>query len=298
MLSNRAQRMKERLKKISPIAAEADISVCRKAQDDLGKLMAMANARRGKLSYSDVPFKQFEAKLIEPPKPHSESILLYLHGGGYTAGGIDYATGFGSLLAENTELRVLCAAYRLAPEYRAPAPVEDALAAYKYLLTLDYAPEDIILAGESAGGGLCYALALKLKELSMQQPRAIAALSPWTDLACTGESFTKIVESDPSLHADELRYYVRLYAGEDTKNPLTSPLYGELAGLPPSCIIAGGDELLLSDSTRMADRLTASGCEAHLYVEPGMWHVYPLYRTPEADAAMAVLKAFIWDKAR
>ena len=150
--------------------------------------------------------------------------------------------------------------------------------AYRYLLSKGYGPRHILLCGESAGGGLCYALCLKLKELGMEQPCGVIAISPWTDLTGSGSSYEANRDKDPSLTREVLDFYARCYAGEaDKKSPLLSPLFGDLAGLPPSLLFAGGDEILLDDSRRLQEQLTACGCKSRLHIAPERWHAYVLY---------------------
>ncbi len=283
--------LREQLRLLKPIVRRATIRDARIVQNKYGELGARAAA--SKVDYIPEPFENFKAAWAIPKEPDaSQRVILYLHGGGYTAGHLDYALGFGSLLASRAGLRVLCAAYRLAPEFAFPAAVDDALEAYQRLLERN-APQNIILAGESAGGGLIYCLCLRLKELGLPQPHAIVALSPWSDLAMTGESYQSNLEHDPSLVRESLAYYAQLYAGDHLTDPLVSPLYGDLRGLPPSLIIAGSDELLRDDATRLHDRLRECGCASTLEVVEGMWHVFVVFPLPEAQRALEKICAFI-----
>lgn len=285
--------IKEQIRLIKPIKDKMSIETARGAQDKLGRLgRKMAGTRvtaeRGQLAGVETAF----VRANHPDAGHR--VLLYLHGGGYVAGNLDYALGFGSLLAERLRLDVYCAAYRLAPEHPFPAALEDAFAAYSHLLELGYAPEEITLIGESAGGGLVFCLALLLKEKGMPQPCSLVAISPWTDLAMRGASYRDNQRCDPSLNIQQLHEYAACYAASaDLENPLISPLYGDLSGLPRSLIIVGGDELLLDDARMMHERLRAAGCAAELLAEDYMWHVYVLYGTPEADQAMSRIAAFL-----
>ena len=134
------------------------------------------------------PFEKFSGAWVIPKDVRREGVMLYLHGGGYACGGMEYATGFGAMLADITGMRVFCAVYRLAPEHPYPAAPEDALESYRYLLSKGYAPDHIVLCGESAGGGLCYALCLQLKTMALPMPGCIVVVSPWTDLTASGAS--------------------------------------------------------------------------------------------------------------
>lgn len=292
MPSLQGKLLSEQLRLLKPIVRRSTIQDARFVQNKYGELGARANARR--VSFEPARFEQFDAAWVRPRQGGSaDSAILYLHGGGYTAGHLDYALGFGSVLAAETGIPTLCAAYRLAPEFVFPAALEDALAAYRHLLQAGYLPQRISLAGESAGGGLIFALCLKLRSLNLPLPGRLAALSPWTDLAMTGASYTLNERVDPSLVRESLAYYAHLYAKDELQNPFVSPLYGRLDGMPPSLLIAGTDELLRDDSVRMADALRGCGCACTLRLYEGMWHVFPVFSIPESRQALAELSAFL-----
>ena len=275
---------------LNPLLRRLDLNAMRKLQDALGVLGATALA--GGVAIEDEPFDDFDAAWAIPKDAQADRAILYLHGGAYTAGCLAYAKGFGGLLAEATGRRVMCVGYRLAPEYPYPTALDDALAAYRRMLET-CGPEDILLAGESAGGGLCFCLCLKLKELGLPLPSRIVAMSPWTDLTMDQSRYPGERESaDPVLSVEGLRYSARLYAGDHAGEPTVSPLFGDLEGLPPSLILAGSEELLLGDSVEMAEKLRAQGCECELNVEEGMWHAYVLYGIPEARAALARIRDY------
>ncbi len=278
---------------LNPLLKRMDLKAARMLQDALGVLGATALA--GGVSYVDEPFEEFDAAWAVPKGAEEDKAILYLHGGAYTAGCLSYAKGFGGVLAETTDRKVLCVGYRLAPEFPYPAALDDALTAYRRMLET-YAPDDILLAGESAGGGLCYCLCLKLKELGLPQPGRIIALSPWTDLTMTREGYPAEGESaDPVLSVEGLKYSALMYAGERVDEPTASPLYGDLSGLPESLIFAGSDEILLGDSVEMAKKLERQGCACELHVEEGMWHAYVLYGIPEAKAALERIREYTAD---
>ena len=284
--------LREELRLLKPLITRADIGTCRVLQDRLGELGARAAASRTVVE--SVPFSRFQAAAVLPADCSDASrAVLYLHGGGYTAGSLSYALGFGSVLALHLGLPVLCAAYRLAPEDPFPAALDDACSAYLSLLSAGLAPENITFIGESAGGGLLYALCLRLKAQGLPLPGRLAALSPWVDLTLSGRSYVENAKKDPCLSEDSLRDYAACYAGHDLRNPLVSPIFGDLRGLPSSLIFAGGDELLLDDAEMLQERLKAAGCESELHIEPGLWHVYPLYGIPEANAALHKIRRFV-----
>lgn len=285
-----AKTIRAQLNLIKPLMQGLSLDASRRAQDMVGELME-AKYRR---SVIDRPhnFGNFDGAWLIPYDQRRQGVILYLHGGGYTCGGIDYAKGFASMLAAVTGARVFCAAYRLAPEHPYPTAIDDACEAYDYLLSKGYAHGRITLCGESAGGGLCYALCLKLKELGRPQPCGVIAISPWTDLTLSGSSFETNADSDPSLTKEQLAFYANCYAG-DTNDPMVSPLFGDLGGLPPSVIFAGGDELLLSDSERMHRALLSAGCQSRIIVAPQRWHGYLLYGLEEDRKDMRSLCRFL-----
>ncbi len=275
---------------LNPLLKRMDLKAMRKLQDALGVLGATALA--GGVAFLDEPFDEFDAAWAVPKDVSSDKAILYLHGGAYTAGCLSYARGFGGLLAQETGRKVLCVGYRLAPEFPYPAALNDALEAYKRMLKT-YAAKDILLAGESAGGGLCFCLCLKLKALGLPLPEKIVAASPWTDLTMAEERYPAGVDSaDPVLSVEGLKYSAQMYAGERVGEPTVSPLYGDLRGMPPSMILAGAEELLLGDSVEMAEKLNAQGSTCELHVEEGMWHVYVLYGIPEAKAALQRIRDY------
>ena len=282
--------LRGQIKLLNPIISSATLEQTRKGQDALAKLGT--RAVENSVAFHDLRLPNFDAAWAIPLAGRVTQAIVYLHGGAYAAGGLDYAKGFGGLLAQATGRAVLCVGYRLAPEDPFPAALEDAMASYREAL-LRYAPGDIVLVGESAGGGLCFALTLHLKEQGMQLPARIVAVSPWTDLTMTRD-VAELEKQDPLLTRDGLDHYAHLYAGQqDRKSPLVSPLYGDLAGLPPSLIIAGSHEILLDDSRLLAARLQDAGCECQLHVEEGMWHVYVLYPVPEAKDAMRMIEEYL-----
>lgn len=285
-----AKTIRAQLALMSPLLHKCSLETCRRGQDRLGDLMKAAHHRQ--VMVKNHPFDDFCGSWIIPKDERRQGVVLYLHGGGYTCGSLDYAKGFGSTLSAECGVRVFCAAYRLAPEHPYPAALDDALTAYQYLLDKGYAPQRITLCGESAGGGLCYCLCLKLKELEMPLPGGIVALSPWTDLTGSGDSYETNREADPTLTREVLQYYADCYT-DDKENPLVSPLLGDLSGMPPSLIYVGGDEILLSDSQMLHKKLQAAHCKSHLTVAPGLWHGYLLYPIKEAKQDFDTMNHFL-----
>ncbi|MCY1278903.1 putative acetyl-hydrolase LipR [compost metagenome] len=228
----------------------------------------------------------------------SRGLLLYLHGGAYVLGSPATHRGLCASLARRARMAVCVLDYRLAPEHPYPAAREDAVAAYRALLELGHRPQEIVIAGDSAGGNLCLSSVLALKEQGLPLPAALVCLSPWADLS--GTRMHQPPAGDPMLHPDWLRQAVELFCppGMDRCDPGLSPLYGKLAGLPPLLIQVGEDELLLNDSLRLAERARAAGVAVRLERYPGLWHVFQanVGRLAAADQAVARIIAFIHEQ--
>ena len=269
-----AKRVRAQLNLFKPVMTSCSLEASRKGQDKLGELMTALH--RSEIMTKNHDFQHFQGAWIMPQDQRRGGVVLYLHGGGYTCGSLEYAKGFSSVLATECGVRVFCAAYRLAPEHRYPAAVEDALEAYQYLLKKGYAGHQILLCGESAGGGLIYALCLKLKELGLPLPCGLIGISPWTDLTGSGKSYEENREVDPSMSPELLQFYAKCYT-DDPADPLCSPLFGDLTGFPPSLLFVGGDEVMLDDTRMLHQKLVKSGCRSKLIVAPERWHAYVLY---------------------
>jgi len=221
--------------------------------------------------------------------------VLYLHGGGYTTGSPALYRHFTARIATAVRAHVLVIDYRLAPEHPFPAALDDADAAYRWLLAGKAEPRSTVIMGDSAGGGLALALLLKLRDGGRDRPVAAVALSPWTDLALTGASLAHNARSDPMLNLADTRLFADSYlAGADPCHPYASPLYGDPAGLPPTLIQAGSDEILRDDAVRIAEKMRAAGCHVEIEVWPRMPHAWHLFAPvlPEANAAIARIGAF------
>ena len=221
--------------------------------------------------------------------------VLFLHGGGYVTGSPALYRHFTWRIATAARARVLAIDYRLAPEHPFPTALDDALAAYRWLLAGTADPQRTAVIGDSAGGGLAFALLLRLRDDGLELPAAAVALSPWTDLALTGTSLSLNAKSDPMMNAADARLFADCYlAGSNPRNPYASPLYGNPTGLPPSLIHVGSDEILHDDAVRMAENLRAAGCQVQIEVWPRMPHGWHLFAPvlPEARTAIARIGAF------
>ena len=224
--------------------------------------------------------------------------ILFLHGGGYAVGSPALYRHITWRFAEAAQRRVVTPDYRLAPEHPFPAALDDAHRAWLACVRSGADPRRSAFVGDSAGGGLALALALRLRDEGAPLPGAIVAISPWTDLAVTGAS-AKPGASDPMLSADDLAPIAAQYlAGADPRSPYASPLYGDARGLPPTLIQVGSDEILVDDSVRMAKRMREAGCDVTLELWPRMPHVWHAFAPvlPEAGQAIARVGAFIREK--
>jgi acetyl esterase/lipase len=215
--------------------------------------------------------------------------LLYLHGGGYVVGSPDTHAGLAGELARRAGLRAVSVDYRMAPEHPFPAAVDDGLAAYRELLATGTDPRDLVVAGDSAGGGLSIALLLAAREAGLPQPAAVVTFSPWADLTLTGDSMRAKETADPIFTEADVRAYADLYVGTgDRAHPLASPVFADLTGLPPLLVQVGANEVLLDDAVRLAGRAGADDVDVTLEVGPGLPHVFQHHygRLDEADAAL------------
>lgn len=215
--------------------------------------------------------------------------ILYLHGGAYCAGSADSHREMVARIARQAEREAYIIEYRLAPESPYPAAVDDAMKAYIALLAEH---QDIVLVGDSAGGGLAMALADTIAQTEFAQPSAMVLLSPWADLTCSGESFTTNSDIDPMLSPAWLTSSATMYAGDKPlEHPGISPLFGNHSHLPRTLIQVGSDEILLSDSIRTAEALKAAGVDAELQIYEGMWHVFQFHAAllkPSRKAVYAI----------
>ncbi len=236
------------------------------------------------------------AEWIEGPDIDRGRVLLYFHGGGYVVGSIATHRAMVAQIAAEAGMRALLIDYRLAPEHPFPAAVEDAVAAYRFLLDDGYKHDQIALGGDSAGGGLTLACLLSLREANEELPEAAILLSPWVDLEGLGESMTTRADADPMVARDGLLKMSAMYlGGESAKNPLAAPLHADLAGLPPLYIQAGTAETLLDDATRIEEKARTAGVATEMDLYPDLVHVFQAFapHVPESVEAIQKLGAYL-----
>jgi acetyl esterase/lipase len=234
------------------------------------------------------------AAWIETPGARKDAAILYLHGGGYILGGIQTHKELVARISRATGLRCLAIDYRLAPEHPFPAAVEDACAAYRWLLAQGIAPGRLAIAGDSAGGGLTLGTLVALRDARTPLPAAGVCLSPFTDLEGTGDSMR--TADDPLIDKDAIAMMTASYLqGRDPRQPTASPVHADYRGLPPLLLQVGTREVLLDDSRRVAERARAAGVDVTLEIGEGLIHVWQLFgpSVPESVEAVDRIGAFV-----
>jgi monoterpene epsilon-lactone hydrolase len=234
--------------------------------------------------------------IIDVAGAGSEDVILYFHGGAYAIGSAASSVGLASDLARRADTRLISVDYRLAPENPYPAALEDAVAAYRELVDSGLPTSRIAIAGESAGAGLAAATLVALNDAGLPQPSSAFLMSPWADLTLSGDSITEKAPVDPALTPGGLERRATDYiAGGDPTDGFASPIFADLAGLPPLLIQVGSHEILLDDATRLATRAAAADVAVTLEVTPGVPHVFQAFAAilDEGDAALTSAADFL-----
>ncbi len=245
------------------------------------------------LGLAGVPAEKIAHAGADPGK-----VLLHLHGGGFFAGSIKSYRHVVSRFAVAGGVTAYHLDYRLMPEHPFPAALDDAMAAYKQLLSLGIAPADLVVGGDSAGGNLAVALLLKAREEDLPQPAGLYLLSPWLDLTASGGSYDRVGVRDPIISREEIISLARIYLDGKPDNPLTSPARANPAGLPPMLFQVSGEEALLSDSLNFANRAALAGVELRLHVWPEMPHAWPIFHPFIRAGLIAIEEAGQWMRQR
>jgi acetyl esterase/lipase len=250
---------------------------------------------KGDVKVTAIKAGRTKAEWIEPENAQQHRVILYLHGGGYCTGSPDTHRHLVANLCRASSARGLLVDYRLAPEHKFPAAIEDSLDAYQWLLGQGIDPKGMVIAGDSAGGGLAIATCMALRDANATLPAAVVAMSPWTDLALTGWTMLTNSKEDPSMTPHVLGLFVRHYLqGKSPTQPLASPLYGDFRGLPPMMVHVGSTEILRDDATRLSQKAEASGTDISVEVWDGMPHIFQFFNwLPEARGSIARLGSFI-----
>lgn len=249
-------------------------------------------------SINNIDIDGLKAAILKPKTSFDKKIILQLHGGGYEISlpynNLYFAKKYASLLKDR---EVLTINYRVAPEDKFPAALEDAVKAYKYLLENEYEPNNIIIAGDSAGGGLAIATVMYLRDNNIKLPKAVITMSAWTDLTCSLNSFKNNYKKDPVFgNSTQSIIHTSTYAeGMDKKNPYISPLFGSFKDFPNMLMQVGTHEMLLDDTIEVAKKAKKAGVNVKISVYKGMFHIFQKYNgfLPEADRAWNEIKEFI-----
>ncbi|MXY52467.1 MAG: alpha/beta hydrolase [Gammaproteobacteria bacterium] len=274
----------------SPTDGGGDIHAMRRNMEDMATLTPVPDD----ISERNMDAGGVPARHVSAADVRDDRGVLYFHGGGYVMGSLNTHTELMGRISGACRAPVLGIDYRLAPEHPYPAAVEDAVASYDRLRDRGIAPGQIVIAGDSAGGGLTLACLLALKEQGKPQPAGAVLLSPWTDLTASGASVRTRADADPMIDGGVLVPMAGLYCGDTpSTTPGVSPLFGDLAGLPPLLIQVGDFEVLLDDSTRLAERAREAGVDVKLEVFDGAFHVFQHNpNLPESAQALAAIGTF------
>lgn len=259
----------------------------------MDKLDSMPRPRR--VDYVETDVGGIPAIVATPTEVTPDRHILYIHGGAYVLGSPKSHIAMCARLAKRAAATVTVIDYRLAPEHVYPAAIDDCVAAYRAIIA-DVHPSLVTIAGDSAGGGATLATLGALKAAADPMPGAAYVLSPWADLTASGESVVTRAPFDPMFDGDGLHDAAITYAGDTPlDHPGISPLFADPTGYPPTLIQTGMDEILLSDSTRLAERYEAAGVEVRLDLRDDLWHVYQMLAgyMPEATDALVRAAVFI-----
>ncbi len=288
--------------KRKPKEREDEARVARQARLKLGRMPSYAlptipdGLRIRPVSFATLDGDAVRGEWLDWKTDCPPATMLYLHGGGYIACSPYTHRPITVALATLLRGRVFALDYRLAPEHRFPAALDDAVAAYRWMVeTQSASPRRLLIAGDSAGGGLALSTLIRLRELGLPLPAGATLYSPWTDLAGTGETLETNTERDAMFYGAGIRLAGRIYAGDTPPDhPLVSPLYADLTGLPPLQIFASSSEVLLDDARRLAARARVAGVSVELRIEDDLPHVWPLFcrLIPEGRRTLAQTAAF------
>jgi len=239
------------------------------------------------------------AEWVRAPGIQKERAILYLHGGGYVMGSLNTHRSLVGEVSRAAQAAALLVDYRLAPEHPFPAAVEDGVSAYRWLLDQGFAPKNLAIAGDSAGGGLAVATLVSARDQGLPMPAAAVPISPWSDMTCSNESYKTRAEADPMVGSGNIGDMARLYLqGKDPKLPYASPNFADLRSLPPLLIHVGRDEVLLDDSIKLDQKAKADGVNSTLEIWEDMIHVWHAFHPmlPEGREAIARVGSFLREK--
>lgn len=271
-----------------------DLERQRVGQEVLGRLVAPMLG----MTFEPFDLAGMNAAWVRPDRGHDRRrAILYCHGGGYTSGNLGYSRPLSAKLSSITGWQTLSFEYRLAPEHPFPAAIDDAMKAWDYLMYLGYGAHDIVLAGDSAGGNMALVLCHQLKAAGRKLPGRLVLMSPWTDMTASGKSYTERADIDPTITMDYIKAVRGVYARDNSlTSPLLSPLFGDFSDFPPTLIQVGSNEILLSDSVRLRDRMLMAQVPCKLEVWSNMWHIFQMYPLKRAGEAMESIGRFLLEQ--
>lgn len=279
----------------SPFDVNTPLAQQRANLERQGKFAIMPS----KVEVQPVSIAEMYAEWISPFEAKDDRAILYLHGGGYTMGSCNTHRALASRIALAGRTPTLLINYRLAPEFPFPAALEDAIAAYHWLLDRGIAANRLVFAGDSSGGGLAIAAAVALRDQKDRLPAGIVCISPWADLTLSGETISTCSITDPLISRETSELHASRYVGQqDPKSPLISPVFADLSEFPPMLIQVGEHEILRSDSSRLAENARQAGVDVTLEVWDGMWHVWHAFAglVPESQRAIERIGSFIYER--
>lgn len=290
-MSNELEELKNELAtRLAAAEAPESLMETRSNHDEAGSKMKLAQGVKEK----EIDLNGVNGIKFTPSEMHPSNIL-YFHGGGYVVGSPTSHRSMTSHIASASHSVVWSMDYRLGPEHHFPAAVEDGLTSYRGLLESGYDPQKVVISGDSAGGGLSVATAIRIKEEKLPMPAALVLISPWTNLASNGWSYQHKAKSDPVVHQNILINCSEQYlGGADCRHPLASPIEADLSHLPPMLIQVGAEEILLSDSITLAERAGGANVEVVLEVWPKMFHVFQYYHHRLRHANEAISRIGTW----
>ena len=290
MASKELEMVLEFLKAL-PMTPDQTVQEQRAAYESMPQAPLADDVKCEKVDAGGVP-----AEWISTPESVEERVIFYLHGGGYTIGSINTHRPLISLIARAAKARALAIDYRLAPEDPFPAAVEDSVTGYRWLISTGVNPARVVIAGDSAGGGLTVATLVALRDAGEPLPAAGVCISPWVDMEALGDSMNTKAEVDPMVQREGLVDMAKVYlGGADPRTPLAAPIYADLKGLPPLLIQVGTSETLLDDATRLAERAKSAGVEVVLEPWEEMIHVWHMFAAmlPEGQQAIDRIGEFV-----
>jgi len=294
MNEKRNKRLMHIVKRVHGLIGNDDLQKQRNSQNQL--CCFFENDKRYHFTSINVNNMHCEwTEYVYPDFVGNESkIIFYCHGGGYMTGSCLYARELTTKLARTNLCKIFCFDYRLAPEYGYPAALEDTLSAWKYILSCGYLSENIIVAGDSAGGNLCLVLSLMLRQLEMQMPKCLILFSPWTDMTASGKSYHSKELLDPVLDNNYIQKALKCYLqNTPPTSPFVSPVFADFTGFPPVYIQVGNNEILLDDSQMLYNQLLKYNVYTQLDIFPGLWHVFQMSPIKASRVAMNKVYTFI-----